>query len=131
MKSLSDVNEASYKTFCPSKGKIPEPQKLPSTSDELLQHCKCIFFVTCTVKLALEENPGIPWPQGYGWEITADGGLKVAWMTQSQHQIPFEIVLLVTAKNKRRTENCFWASHGLKCNEDFFKDRYEKTAEED
>ena len=97
MKSLSDVNEASYKTFCPSKGKIPEPQKLPSTSDELLQHCKCIFFVTCTVKLALEQNLGIPSPQGYGWEITADGGLNVVWMTQSQHQIPFEIVLLVTA----------------------------------
>ncbi len=52
-------------------------------------------------------------------------------MSKSQHQIPFEIVLLVTAKNKPRTENCAWVSDGLKCNEDFDEDRYEEAAEED
>ena len=82
MNSLSDVNGARYKKFCSSKGKFPEPQMLPPTSDELLQHCKRVSYVTCTVKLALEQNPDIPVPRGYGWEVNANGALETVWMTQ-------------------------------------------------
>eukprot|EP00794_Sanderia_malayensis_P002342 gene2342-2695_t len=115
LKSLSDVNEARYKKFCSSKRKIPEPQQLPPTSDELLQHCKRVSYVAGIVKRAFEPNPEVPSLHGFGWKINSDA-LEIEWMTKSP--APDSILELVSCnckKAKCATQNCVCVSHGLKC----------------
>ena len=114
--SLTNVNVARYKKFCSWKGKIPEPQMLLATSEELLHYCKRVSYVTAIVKLALEQNPDVPSPHGYGWEVDANRALEIVWMTQKP--VPDSILDPVSCnckKNKCRTENCVCVSHGLKC----------------
>eukprot|EP00794_Sanderia_malayensis_P021369 gene21369-23451_t len=114
-KSLSDVNEERYKKFCSSKRKIPEPQQLPPTSDELLQHCKRVSYVAGIVKRVFEPNPEVPSPHGFGWKINSDA-LEIEWMTKSP--APDSILELVSCnckKAKCATQNCVCVSHGLKC----------------
>ena len=98
-KSLSGVNEARYKKFCSSKWKIPEPQQLPPTSDELLQHCKHVAYVTGIVKRAIEQNPDVPSPHGYGWK-TSSHTLEIEWMTKSP--APESILELISCNCKKR-----------------------------
>eukprot|EP00794_Sanderia_malayensis_P014792 gene14792-16327_t len=115
LKSLSDVNEARYKKFCSSKRKIPEPQQLPPTSDELLQHCKRVLYVAGIVKRAFEPNPEVPSLHGFGWKINSDA-LEIEWMTKSP--APDSILELVSCnckKAKCAMQNCVCVSHGLKC----------------
>eukprot|EP00794_Sanderia_malayensis_P008324 gene8324-9215_t len=65
LKSMADVNVARYVKFCSKKGRMPEPQQLPPTRDELLQHCKRVSFVTAIIKQALEPNVEYP-----SWLVT-------------------------------------------------------------
>eukprot|EP00794_Sanderia_malayensis_P014515 gene14515-16021_t len=82
LKKTADVNEARHLKFCWNKGKIPEPQQFPPTSDELYLHCQRVSYCTAIAKAALESNPAIPSPNGYGWKINNENALEVTWMTQ-------------------------------------------------
>eukprot|EP00794_Sanderia_malayensis_P013592 gene13592-15000_t len=103
LKSLSDVNEARYKKFCSSKRKIPEPQQLPPTSDELLQQCKRVSYVAGIVKRAFEPNPEVPSLHGFGWKINSDA-LEIEWMTKSP--APDSILELVSCNCKKLNVLC-------------------------
>eukprot|EP00794_Sanderia_malayensis_P019699 gene19699-21648_t len=82
LRKTADVNEARHLKFCRNKGKIPEPQQFPPTSDELYLHCQRVSYCTAIAKAALESNPAIPSPNGYGWKINNENALEVTWMTQ-------------------------------------------------
>ena len=116
LKSMADVNEARYVKFCAKKGGMPEPQQLPPTKDELLQHCKRVSYVTAIIKQALELNVEYPSPQGHGWIITASGDLEIEWMTQNP--APDSILEMVSCSCKRskcHSASCSCFAHGLKC----------------
>ena len=116
LKNVSSVNEARYTKFCASAKKVPEPQHLPPTKDELLQHCKRVSYVTAVVKRALEANIDIPSPDGYGWRIDRDAGMEIQWMTQKP--APDSIVELVSCnckKSKCSNQSCVCVAYGLNC----------------
>ncbi|MEL7340934.1 MAG: hypothetical protein AAGM67_10640, partial [Bacteroidota bacterium] len=99
LKNVSSVNEARYTKFCSSTKKVPEPQQLPPTQDELFQHCKRVSYVTAVVKRALEANINIPSPDGYGWRVDRDSGMEIVWMTQNP--APDSIVELVSCNCRK------------------------------
>ncbi|CAB4021755.1 Hypothetical predicted protein [Paramuricea clavata] len=66
IKGCTSINDALYMKFC-TKNKIPEPQQLPPTKDELLLHCQHANYVTCIWKSALTMNTDPPQPEGRGW----------------------------------------------------------------
>eukprot|EP00112_Aurelia_sp_Birch-Aquarium-sp1_P026953 Seg990.4 transcript_id=Seg990.4/GoldUCD/mRNA.D3Y31 product="Protein tesmin/TSO1-like CXC 4" protein_id=Seg990.4/GoldUCD/D3Y31 len=113
---MADVNEARYVKLCSKKGRMPEPQQLPPTRDELLQHCKRVSYVTAIIEQALELNVEYPSPQGHGWIITSSGDLEIEWMTQKP--APDSILEMVSCSCKRskcHSESCNCFAHGLKC----------------
>ena len=116
LKSMADVNEARYVKLCSRKGKMPEPQQLPPTKDELLHHCKRVSYVTAIIKQALELNVEYPSPQGHGWIITGSGDLEIKWMAQKP--APDSILEMVSCNCKRtkcQSESCSCFAHRLKC----------------
>eukprot|EP00794_Sanderia_malayensis_P002711 gene2711-3133_t len=82
LKKTAGANEARYLKFCGNKEKIPEPQELPPTSDELYLHWQRVSYCTAIAKSASECNPVIPSPDSYGWKISNENALDVTWMTQ-------------------------------------------------
>ncbi len=101
LKKTADVNKARYLKFCSNKGKIPEPQQLPPTSDELYLHCQ---RVSCSTAI------------GNGWKINNENALEVTWMTQKP--APESILELVSCRCNRlkcKDGNCVSHSYGLKC----------------
>ena len=77
MPEETDVNKVWYKRF--RKASTPEPQQLPPTQDELLQHVKRANYQSYIWKRALFVNPDIQDPDGHGWRKN-DGILEVVWM---------------------------------------------------
>ena len=67
-----------YIKFC-TKNKIPEPQQLPPTRDELLLHCQRANYVACVWKNALTMTTDPPQPEGRGW-LLSGGVLEPKWM---------------------------------------------------
>eukprot|EP00794_Sanderia_malayensis_P002872 gene2872-3322_t len=116
MKKVKDVNEARYLKFCSKKGQIPEPQQLPPTSDELHMHCKRVSYSTAIVKRALESDPMVPSPDGYGWKILPGNNLEADWMTgKPAPQSILELVSCACQKSKCQDLNCVCKSYGLTC----------------
>lgn len=110
----SNINEARYKKFCSTK-KCPEPQKLPPTRDALLCHSKRVSYVTAVIKRALEREPSIPNPDGYGWKLK-NGQLIIDWMLLPI--APPDVVNMISCsckKSKCSTHSCVCFTHGLKC----------------
>ena len=76
----SSINEARYRKFC-IKAKVPEPQQLPPTEDELFFHCQRANYVAGIWKRALTATSDIPSPCGHAWD-QANGQLEIKWMNQ-------------------------------------------------
>ena len=66
IRSCLTMDDARYVKFCSSKTAIPEPQRLPPTSDALPCHCKRVSYVTAIIKRSLQLKPVIPSPDGHG-----------------------------------------------------------------
>ena len=70
--------------------KIPDPDKLPPTSDSLYYHCKRVSYVTAIIKNALDRMVTAiiknsldrmichPSPDGLGWKVD-DDGMLLGW----------------------------------------------------
>ena len=110
----ANCDESRYLKFC-SKGKSPEPQKLPPTSDVLLCHCKRVSYVTAIIKKSLELCPEVPDLNGHGWNVDEDGHLEIQWMLRPI--APPEILQLISCNCKSRcaTRNCVCHAHNVKC----------------
>ena len=75
MQNSSDINDAQYETFC-TQGAMPEMHQLPPTKDAFRWHL--------TWKLALQCDPVIPSPEGYGWTVSAQNHLQIYWTSLRQ-----------------------------------------------
>ena len=108
----TDIHTARYKKIC-SKN-TPDPASLPPTKDELVQHAKRANYQAFIWKRALEMNPELPGPDGYGWKIE-NGQLKYVWM---ENEIAPESILEMVECNcsrKKCSTACQCVSYGLKC----------------
>lgn len=63
IKGFASINDARYMKFC-TKNKIPEPQRLPPTKDELLLHCQRANCVACIRKSTSTMTTDPPQPEG-------------------------------------------------------------------
>ena len=61
VKECSNINDARYRKFC-TKAKVPDPQQLPPTEDELLLHCQRANYVCSIWKSALTARTNAPSP---------------------------------------------------------------------
>ena len=93
-----EVNEARYKKFCSMSSKIPDPEKLPPTSDSLYYHCQRVSYVTAIIKNSLDRMICHPSPDGFGWKVD-DDGINVTWMAQKP--APDDILDLVSCGCKK------------------------------
>jgi hypothetical protein len=64
IKGCDSINDARYRKFC-SKAKVPDPQQLPPTEDELLLHCQRANYVAKIWKSALIADIDLPHPDNY------------------------------------------------------------------
>ena len=80
VKSCKSINDARYQKFC-TKAKVPDPQQLPPTEDELLLHCQRANYVTYVWKSALVPNSNFPCPNGFGW-TSVNNELQIKWMSK-------------------------------------------------
>ena len=109
-----NTNEARNQKLC-SSIKVPEPQKLPSTRDALLQHSKRVSFVTAIVKRSLENSPIISSLVGNSWKIE-NNSLVVDWLLLPV--APADVIDQISCNCKNsmcRTLACECKSHGFKC----------------
>ncbi|CAB4012350.1 Hypothetical predicted protein [Paramuricea clavata] len=114
IKNCTKINEARYRKFC-TKAKIPDPQQLPPTEDELLLHCKRANYVTCIWKSALVATINPPRPTGYGW-VETDGILEVKWMSQKPAPDSLlEFLACGCKKSKCQNNMCICVANGLNC----------------
>ena len=63
VKECSNINDARYRKFG-TKAKVPDPQQLPPTEDELLLHCRSANYVSGIWKSALTATTNAPSPFG-------------------------------------------------------------------
>ena len=116
LKTCSTTDEARYVKFCSSKTRIPEPQRLPPTSDALLCHCKRVSYVTAIIKRSLQLSPVIPPPDGHGWKIQDDGPLEIDWMLRKPApDFVLEMVVCACQRNQCNSNVCQCCAHGIKC----------------
>jgi hypothetical protein len=114
VKNCQSINDARYKKFC-TKAKVPEPQQLPPTEDELLLHCLRANYLTFVWKSALVTNSNFPHPNGFGW-INVNNRLEIKWM--SQKPAPDSLLEFVACGCKKPgclNRVCACVVHGLKC----------------
>ena len=79
-KNEKDINVVRYKIFTNGK-KLPDPQRLPPTSDALQLHFRRSDYQVYEWKNALNCDFEPLDPNGNGWYI-ADGMIKIKWQTQ-------------------------------------------------
>ena len=72
-----DVNECRFLLFC---SKNQQSHNLPPCQDALEKHTKRANFQAAIWRRALEADPRVPSPDGYGWTIT-DGIISIDWMS--------------------------------------------------
>ena len=107
-----NINEVRYMKCCGKK--LPEPTRLPPTKDELKQHVLRSNYQAFIWKRALEGEPAIPDPDGYGWDLD-DGHLSIHWM--DNRPAPDEILELVVCECNRKKcgDNCQCSSFQIPC----------------
>jgi hypothetical protein len=104
LKDCTSVNDARYMKFC-TKNKIPEPQQLPPTKDELLLNCQS----------ALTMNIDPPQPEGQGW-LQSDGVLEHKWISQKPApDFLLEFWSCDCKKSASQNNMCVCVSNGLNC----------------
>ena len=114
VKGCVSINEARYKKFC-SKAKVPDPQQLPPTEDELFLHCQRANHVVKIWKSALIADVGLPHPAGYGWR-EVNGLLELKWM--SQKPAPDALLEFLSCGCKKsgcQSNRCLCVTNGLSC----------------
>ena len=114
IKRCTSINKARYQKFC-TKNKIPEPQQLPPTVDELLLHCQRANYVTCIWKLGLTPNCYAPTPEGHGWQ-KVNGILEPKWMNQKP--APDSLLEFLSCSCKKsgcQNNRCICIANVLKC----------------
>ena len=79
-KNEKDINVVRYKIFTNGK-KLPDPQRLPPTSDALQLHFRRSNYQVYEWKNALNCDFEPLDPNGNGWYI-ADGMINIKWQTQ-------------------------------------------------
>lgn len=114
VKACDNISDARYRKFC-SKAKVPDPQQLPPTKDELLLHCQRANYVTKIWKSALIADADLPHPAGYGWR-EVNGLLEIKWM--SQKPAPDSLLEFLACGCKKsgcQNNRCLCAANGLSC----------------
>ncbi|CAB4001853.1 Hypothetical predicted protein [Paramuricea clavata] len=114
IKGCDSINDARYRKFC-SKAKVPDPQQLPPTQDELLLHCQRANYVAKIWKSALIADIDLPHPAGYGWR-EVNGLLEIKWM--SQKPAPDSLLEFLACGCKKsgcQNNRCLCARNGLSC----------------
>ena len=76
MKNSSNINAARYEKFC-AKGAIPEPHQLPPTQNAFHWHLQRAHSTALTWKSALECDPTVPSPEGYGRTVSVQNHLQI------------------------------------------------------
>ena len=79
-KETRSIDEARYKQFCWKK-KLPDPHKLPPTSDALTFHLKRANYQAFEWNQALLRDHQFIDPQGNGWNKINDS-LEIEWLSQ-------------------------------------------------
>ena len=115
MKNSSDISDARYEKFC-TKGVMPESHQLPPTQDVFHWHLQRAYYTALTWKSALQCDPIIPSPEGYGWTVSAQNHLQIYWT--SLPPAPDAVLNMIScacAKSKCAAEGCSCLSVRLKC----------------
>ena len=96
-KETRSIDEARYKQFCWKK-KLPDPHKLPPTSDALTLHLRRANYEAFEWKQALLLDHQFTDPQGNGWKKINDT-LEIEWTSQPSG--PEKILDFITCKCKK------------------------------
>ena len=96
-KETRSIDEARYKQFCWKK-KLPDPHKLPPTSDALTLHLKRANYQAFEWKQALLRDLQFIDPQRNGWKKINDT-LEIEWTSQPSG--PEKILDFITCKCKK------------------------------
>ena len=100
-KETRSIDEARYKQFCWKK-KLPDPHKLPPTSDALTLHLKRASYQAFEWKQALLRDHQFIDPQGNGWKTISDT-LEIEWTSQPSG--PEKILDFISCKCKKTSCN--------------------------
>ena len=96
------------------KGKVREPEKLPPTTDALMQHTKRAHFQALVWSNACYTKPDVP-PLTNCWDMV-DGTLKPCLTCMTQEPVPDSCMQIVNCKCKKCcTGRCSCKKHDLHC----------------
>ena len=110
---LTCVNEARQDIFC---HKSQNMESLPPTENALLQHTKCNIFQSGIWSLSLENNPVIPDPQSFGWNLDCNAMFAPVWLTISELSKCCQNLLKCACKStKLNCQNCTCGKANIDC----------------
>lgn len=106
-----DVNECRYLLFCSKK---QQSHNLPPCQDALEKHTQRANFQAAIWHRALEADPRVPSPDGYGWTIT-DDVIRIDWMSLPPAPEALLDMIVCGCTGFCSTGHCSCNRNGLSC----------------
>lgn len=106
-----DVNECRYLLFC---SKNQQSHNLPPCQDALEKHTQRANFQAAIWRRALEAEPRVPNPDGYGW-TTTDDGISIDWMSLPPAPEALLDMIVCGCTGFCSTGHCSCNRNGLSC----------------
>ena len=108
---LEEVDECRYSLFC-TKNK--QSHNLPPCQDALMKHTQRANFQAAIWRRALEQDPDVPSPDGYGWTIS-DNCINIDWMSLPPAPEALLDLVICGCTGFCSTRHCSCHRSGLSC----------------
>ena len=109
----TNINEFRYQLFCTKHGELDSYQ-LPPCADSLKKHIQRANYQAAIWRRCLERTPGVPRPNGYGWNFDSDR-LVIDWMDGPTAPVAVLQLLSCNCSRSCQQPNCLCLANGLKC----------------
>lgn len=107
----ADVNECRYILFRTKTGKS---QSLPPCQDALKHHTMRVNYQAAVWRRALEANPEVPHPDGYGW-VRSEDRIDIDWMFLPPAPEALLELIMCECTGLCTTGHCSCKRNGLSC----------------